>query len=45
MAAHDHRFFTRLYGVIDDLGEHCEHGATRTEVLAGAHGRLLIVGL
>ena len=45
MAAHDHRFFTRLYGVIADLGEHSELGAARTEVLAGAHGRLLIVGL
>ena len=45
MAAHDHPLFTRLYKVIADLGEHSELGAARSEVLAGAHGRLLIVGL
>ena len=45
MAAHDHPLFTRLYQVIADLGEHSELGAARSEVLAGAHGRLLIVGL
>jgi len=45
MAAHDHRLFTRLYGVLADLGEHSELGAARSAVLAGAHGRLLIVGL
>jgi len=45
MPAHDHPLFTRLYQVISSLGEHSELGAARTEVLAGAHGRLLIVGL
>lgn len=45
MAAHDHPLFTRLYEVISDLGEHSELGAARSEVLSGAHGRLLIVGL
>ncbi len=45
MPAHDHRLFTRIYGVIADLGEHSELGPARSEVLAGAHGRLLIVGL
>jgi ubiquinone/menaquinone biosynthesis C-methylase UbiE len=45
MAAHDHRLFTRVYGLIADLGEHSELGAARSHVLAGAHGRLLIVGL
>ena len=45
MAAHDHPLFTRLYEVIADLGEHSELGAARSEVLSGAHGRLLIVGL
>lgn len=45
MAAHDHPLFTRLYEVIADLGEHSQLGSARSEVLAGAHGRLLIVGL
>ncbi|MGB7979899.1 MAG: class I SAM-dependent methyltransferase [Candidatus Nanopelagicales bacterium] len=45
MAAHDHPLFTRLYDVIADLGEHSELGPARSEVLTGAHGRLLIVGL
>jgi ubiquinone/menaquinone biosynthesis C-methylase UbiE len=45
MATHDHPLFTRLYEVIADLGEHSQLAAARSEVLAGAHGRLLIVGL
>ena len=45
MAAHDHPLFTRLYGVVADLGEHSQLGTARSEVLSGAHGRLLIVGL
>lgn len=44
MPAHDHPLFTRLYNVIADLGEHSELGPARSAVLAGAHGRLLIVG-
>lgn len=45
MPAHDHPVFTRLYQVIADAGEHSDLGPTRSQVLAGAHGRLLIVGL
>ena len=45
MAAHEHPLFTRLYQVIADLGEHSPLAAARGEVLAAAHGRLLIVGL
>ena len=45
MAAHDHPLFTRLYGVLADLGEHSNLAPARSEVLAGAHDRLLIVGL
>ncbi len=45
MPAHDHPLFTRLYGVIADLGENSDLGPARSQVMAGAHGRLLIVGL
>jgi ubiquinone/menaquinone biosynthesis C-methylase UbiE len=45
MAAHDHPLFTLVYRAVSGLGEHSQLGATRSEVLAGAHGRLLIVGL
>ena len=45
MPAHDHPLFTRLYQVIADAGEHSDLGPARSQVLAGAHGRLLIVGL
>lgn len=45
MPAHDHPLFTRVYEVISQIGEHSELGPARSSVLAGAHGRLLIVGL
>ena len=45
MAAHDHPLFTLLYRAISDAGEHSSLGPARSEVLAGAHGRLLIVGM
>ena len=45
MATHDHPLFTLLYRGISGLGEHSHLGSARSEVLAGAHGRLLIVGL
>jgi ubiquinone/menaquinone biosynthesis C-methylase UbiE len=44
VAAHDHPIFTLLYRGVSELGEHASLGATRSEVLAQAHGRLLIVG-
>lgn len=43
--AHDHPLFTRIYAVISQIGEHSQLGQARSSVLAGAHGRLLIVGL
>ena len=45
MAAHDHPLFTILYGVVSGLGERSQLGPARTDVLADASGRLLIVGL
>ncbi|MCU0299808.1 MAG: class I SAM-dependent methyltransferase [Candidatus Nanopelagicales bacterium] len=45
MAAHDHPLFTRVYAMVSGLGEHSELGPARSHVLAGATGRLLIVGL
>jgi ubiquinone/menaquinone biosynthesis C-methylase UbiE len=42
---HDHPVFTQVYRAISGLGEHSQLGAARTEVLSGAHGRLLIVGI
>jgi ubiquinone/menaquinone biosynthesis C-methylase UbiE len=45
VTTHDHRLFTVLYSMVSALGEHSELGHTRSEVLAGAHGRVLIVGL
>jgi ubiquinone/menaquinone biosynthesis C-methylase UbiE len=44
MASHDHPIFTLLYRGISELGEHASLGTVRSEVLSGAHGRLLIVG-
>jgi ubiquinone/menaquinone biosynthesis C-methylase UbiE len=44
VATHDHPLFTLAYRAISGLGEHSHLGAARSEVLAGAHGRLLIVG-
>jgi ubiquinone/menaquinone biosynthesis C-methylase UbiE len=43
--ASDHPVFTRVYAVISALGERTGLGALRESVLAGATGRLLIVGL
>lgn len=43
--AHDHPVFTKLYRVLSGIGEHRELGTARSQVLAGAHGRLLIVGM
>ncbi len=45
MGVHDHRVFSRVYGVIAALGEHTGLGEARARVLASASGRLLIVGL
>ena len=45
MATHDHPLFTLLYRVVSTVGEHSDLGPMRSKVLAGAHGRLLIVGL
>jgi ubiquinone/menaquinone biosynthesis C-methylase UbiE len=45
VAAHDHPLFTLIYRALSGIGEHSHLGQTRSEVLAGAHGRLLIVGL
>jgi len=43
--AHDHPLFTVVYRAVSGIGEHSSLGPTRTDVLRGAHGRLLIVGL
>jgi ubiquinone/menaquinone biosynthesis C-methylase UbiE len=45
MPAHEHPLFTVLYQLVAGLGEHSQLGRARSEVLTGAHGRLLIVGL
>ncbi len=45
MPGHDHPVFTQLYRVLSGIGERSELGVARSQVLAGAHGRLLIVGL
>jgi ubiquinone/menaquinone biosynthesis C-methylase UbiE len=44
VVAHDHPLFTLLYRGVSALGEQGQLGPARTEVLAGAHGRLLVVG-
>lgn len=44
-AVHDHPVFTRVYGVVAGLVERGPVGRTRSSLLAGATGRLLIVGL
>ena len=41
----DHPIFTRTYAVIAAVGERTGLGALRANVLTGARGRLLIVGL
>jgi ubiquinone/menaquinone biosynthesis C-methylase UbiE len=44
VATHDHPLFTLVYRVVSGAGEHSQLGALRSEVLSGAHGRLLIIG-
>ena len=45
MSGHEHPLFTLVYRAISGVGEHSSLGPARSQVLAGAHGRLLIVGL
>jgi ubiquinone/menaquinone biosynthesis C-methylase UbiE len=45
MPGHDHPLFTGIYQLVAGLGERSGLGAARNVVLAGAHGRLLIVGM
>lgn len=40
-----HPFYAVVYTGVAALGEHTGYGRRRAEALAGAHGRLLIVGL
>jgi ubiquinone/menaquinone biosynthesis C-methylase UbiE len=40
-----HPVFARAYALLAGLGEHTTLGRWRSEVLAGAHGRLLVVGV
>lgn len=41
----DHPIFTRVYGVLAEVGERTGLGRVRRRVLSSATGRLLIVGL
>ncbi len=45
MAAHDHPLFTQIYRLIARVEDNGAVGRARTEVSAGLHGRLLIVGI
>jgi len=45
MRGHEHPMFTHLYRLIASAGEHTNVGTARTQVLAEATGKLLIVGL
>src|SRR5512144_980818 len=45
MAHVSHPVFARAYTLLAGLGEHTTLGRWRSEVLAAAHGRLLVVGV